>query len=157
MPKLRRTWINVLAIMVFASSGAAQAEQASAVFVVPTITLRAGDLLTDDNVKERRMYGNDVAFRTHLTSKDSAIGKVARRTLPAGAAIHNEAVQAAAAFKQGDHVVLEFVSGGLRISSVGVALHTGRPGRAARVRSLETGSILTGVVNDRGVVELGGR
>lgn len=157
MPKVRRVSIKVLAIMVFATSGAAQAEQASAVFVVPTITLRAGDLLTEDNIKERRMYGNEIALRTHLTSKDAAVGKVARRTLLAGAAIHNDAVQSSAAFKEGDRVVLEFVSGGLHITSLGVALHTGRPGRAARVRSLETGSILTGLVNDRGVVELGGR
>ena len=157
MSKLRQISIKALAIMVFATSGAAQAEQVAAVFVVPSVTLRAGDLLTEDNIVERRLYGNDIALRTHFTSKDAAVGKVARRTLLAGAAIHVDAVQAPAAFKEGDHVVLEFVTGGLRISSVGVALHAGTPGRPARVRSLETGSIVTGVVNDSGGVELGGR
>jgi flagella basal body P-ring formation protein FlgA len=136
--------------------GPCSAEQIITSFVVPAVTVRAGDMLTDAVVVERRLVGTAIAQRTHFTSRESVVGKVARRTLPAGAAIPLNAVGDAQAFKEGDRVTLEFRSGGLSIKGAGVALQQGVPGRAARVRNLDTGSVVTGTVRSDGTVEVGG-
>lgn len=149
-----------LAVMLVAAcvagAATAMAEQTTAMFAVPSITVRVGETLTDAVVVERRLVGNAIAQRTYFTARESVVGKVARRTLPAGAAIPINAVGDAQAFKEGDRVTLEFRSGGLSIKGAGVALQPGIPGRTARVRNLDTGSVVTGTVRSDGTVEVGG-
>jgi len=125
-------------------------------FPVPTVTIRAGEVLDDEMLMERRLVANQIALRTHYTSRDQVIGKVARRPLAAGAAIPMNALRDAYAFKEGERVVVEYTSGGLRIRGMAIALQPGVIGGSVRARNLDTGVVLNGVVQSDGRVEVGG-
>lgn len=148
--------ILATAWFIVAERAPARAEQETAVFVVPAVTVLPGETLTEEILVERKLFGNAIAKRSHFTSRDAVVGKVARRTLAAGAAIPTIAVGEARAFKEGERATLEFRDGGLSISAVGIALQPGFVGRPARVRNLDTGAIVTGTVREDGVVEVGG-
>jgi flagella basal body P-ring formation protein FlgA len=148
---------GMLLIFLLFGAPSATAEKMAAMFVVPTTTVRAGEMLTEEKLGERRLLGNEVALRTHFTSRDAVVGKVALRTLQAGAAIAITAVGEPQAFREGDRAILEFTSGGLSIRSIGLAQQAGIPGRSIRIRNLDTGLIVTGVVRHDGIVEVGGR
>lgn len=125
-------------------------------FPVPSVALRTGDVLSDDIITERRLIANAIARRTHFIEREQVIGKVARRPLAAGAAIPVNALREPYAFKQGERVVVEYATGGLRIRGVAIALEPGIVGSAARARNLDTGVIVSGVVGSDGRIEVGG-
>ena len=125
-------------------------------FPVPSVTILVGDTITDDLVVERRLVANAAAIRTHHTTRASIVGKVARRVLPAGAAIPLNALRDAHVFREGERVNLEFSSGALSIRGSGIALGPGVVGQSVRVRNSDTGVVLSGVVRADGSIEVGG-
>ncbi|MDZ4843307.1 MAG: flagellar basal body P-ring formation chaperone FlgA [Hyphomicrobium aestuarii] len=125
-------------------------------FPVPSASIQPGDALTEEMVIERNLIANDVARRTHYTSRDSVVGKVARRPLVAGAAIPLNALREPQVFKEGERVTVEFRDGGLNIRAVGLALQAGVVGQYVRVRNSDTGTIVTGIVRADGTVEVQG-
>lgn len=142
----------VIVAVVFAVG--ARAADEMLMFPVPTVTVHAGQTLTEEILGERRLYANAVARRTHFTERAGVIGKVAARTIPAGAAIAQSAVRDPHAFKEGSRVTLLLSRDGLTIETAGIALGIGVPGRPARVRISDTGVIVTGVVKADGSVEI---
>lgn len=137
-------------------STAAVAESATVEFPVPSVTIPIGDTLTAEALTLRRLVASATALRTHHRSRDILIGKVARRVLPAGSAIPLTAVRDAYAFKEGERVDIEFAAGGLSIRGSGVALQPGIVGQSARVRNVDTGIVLSGIVKVDGSIDLGG-
>ncbi len=137
-------------------SAAAAAESATVEFPVPSVTIPVGDTLTADVLVTRRLVANATAVRTHHLSPTALIGKVARRVLPAGSAIPLNAVREAYAFREGERVAIEFANGGLSIRGSGVALQPGVVGQNARVRNVDTGVILSGLVKIDGSIDVGG-
>ena len=135
---------------------AAIAETATVEFPVPSVTIPVGDTLTAEVIVTRRLLASATAVRTHHLSQTALIGKVARRVLPAGSAIPLNAVREAYAFKEGERVVIEFANSGLSIRGSGVALQPGVIGQSVRVRNVDTGVILTGLVKVDGGVDVGG-
>jgi flagella basal body P-ring formation protein FlgA len=111
--------------------------------------------LTDEMVTARRLVASAAALRTHYTSRQSVVGKVAGRPLPAGAAIPLNALREAHAFKDGERVVVVYASGGLSIRATGIALQPGIIGGTARVRNVDTGVVVSGVVRQDGSVAVG--
>jgi len=134
----------------------AAADDSAAAFPVPTVSIRAGDVLGADMVTERRLIANRIALRTHYTSRGDVVGKVARRPLAAGAAIPVNALREPYAFKEGERVIVEYRAGGLSIRSMATALQPGVIGGSARARNLDTGVIVNGVVQTDGRIEVGG-
>jgi flagella basal body P-ring formation protein FlgA len=149
-------WLLPLASLALASHAAFAEGGSAANFPVPTVTIQTGDVLSEDLVGERRLIANDIAMRTHYTSRDEVIGKVARRPLAAGAAIPVNALREPYTFKEGERVTVEFVSGGLRIRGMALALQPGIVGSMVRARNVDTGVILNGVVRPDGRIEVGG-
>ncbi|MEM7775380.1 MAG: flagellar basal body P-ring formation chaperone FlgA [Pseudomonadota bacterium] len=122
---------------------------------VPAATVYPGDRLTVETLRTARMIVPDGARRSYAMHARQVTGKVARHTLPAGRAIPLSAVREAYAFKTGERVSMVLAVGGLRITAVGVALGPGIVGKSARVRNIDSGSIIHGVVRPSGVVEVG--
>ncbi|MGE0769542.1 MAG: flagellar basal body P-ring formation chaperone FlgA [Hyphomicrobiaceae bacterium] len=148
--------LPVLGLLVSAPQSAVAGNGAAISFPVPTVRIQTGDVLNDDLLIERRLIANRVALRTHFTSRDQVVGKVARRPLAAGAAIPMNALREPYAFNEGDRVVAEFISGGLRIRGMAIALQPGVVGSSVRLRNADTGTIVNGVVQPDGRVEVGG-
>ena len=134
----------------------AHAETLAFSFPVPAVTLRAGDVISEELIMDRKLFANEQALRTHYTSRAAVIGKVAKHVLPAGSAIPVNAVREPYMFKEGERVELSFASGGLAIQGFGVALQPGVVGQAVKLRNPETGIVVTGVVQADGSVSLGG-
>jgi flagella basal body P-ring formation protein FlgA len=149
-------WLLPLVSLALASHSAFAEGESAANFPVPTVTIQTGDVLSEDLVVERRLIANGIAMRTHYTSRDEVIGKVARRPLAAGAAIPVNALREPYTFKEGERVAVEFVSGGLRIRGMALALQPGIVGSMVRARNVDTGVILNGVVRPDGRIEVGG-
>jgi flagella basal body P-ring formation protein FlgA len=126
------------------------------VFPVPAVTISAGDMLSDELIVERKLAANAAALRMYHTSRAGIAGKVARRTIPAGSAIPVNALRDAYVFREGERVTLELAIGGLSIRGTGVALQPGIVGQTIRVRNIDTGVIVSGVVRSDGSVEVGG-
>jgi flagella basal body P-ring formation protein FlgA len=145
-----------LALFALAPHVAFAESESAASFPVPTVTIRAGDVLNEVLIVERRLIANGIALRTHYTSRDEVIGKVARRPLAAGAAIPVNALREPYAFKEGQRVVVEFVSGGLKIRGMALALQPGIVGSMVRASNLDTGVGVNGVVQADGRIEIGG-
>jgi len=141
-------------MMIFSS--AASAEPASFSFPVPAVTLRAGDVLSEELVMDRKLFANEQAIRTHFTSRNAVIGKVAKHVLVAGAAIPVNALREPYLFKEGERVELSYSSGDLAIRGYGIALQPGAVGQFVRLRNPETNIIVTGVVLADGSVSVGG-
>lgn len=148
--------ILVLAVLVPAPHSSFAGSESAVSFPVPTVTIRTGDILNEDMLTERRLIANSIALRTHYTSRDQVIGKVARRPLPAGAAIPMNALREPYAFKEGDRVVVEYASGGLRIRGMAIALQPGIVGASVRARNVDTGVVVNGHVRSDGRIEVGG-
>lgn len=154
--RVMRRYLLALAAMAAVPQSAFADGGSVASFPVPTVTVRAGDVLSDDIVIERRLIANQVALRTHYTIRNEVVGKVARRPLAAGAAIPINALREPFAFKEGERVVVEYASGGLRIRAMAVALQPGIVGSSARARNVDTGVIVNGVVHSDGRIEVRG-
>ena len=149
-------WFLALTGLVLSSQNAFAGGASTASFPVPAVAIHAGDVLSDDMLVDRRLVGNRIALRTHYTSRNQIVGKVARRPLAAGAAIPMNALREPYAFQEGERVVVEYASGGLSIRGIGTALQPGVVGSSVRVRNLDTGIIVNGVVQDDGRIEVGG-
>jgi flagellar basal body P-ring formation protein FlgA len=133
----------------------AYAETTAMIFPVATITLKAGDTIREEHLADRRLIATETAIRGHVTSRAELVGKVARRLIPSGSAIAKSAVSAPYLFKDGDRVVLEYISGGLSIRVSGIALQPGFAGSSVRVRNPDSGTVVIGTVRGDGSVALG--
>lgn len=119
---------------------------------VPSLTVRAGEMMTGDHLTERKMIVNEAAARSYVVARTQAVGKVARRALVAGAAIPLNALREPWLFKDGERITIQFASGGLIIRGAGLALQPGVLGEAANVRNIDTGVTVRGVVQSDGSV-----
>jgi flagella basal body P-ring formation protein FlgA len=122
---------------------------------VPSVTILQGDVLAEELVAEERFVVNDKVLRNYFTSREAVVGKVARRVLPKGHAIPINALRDPFLFKEGERVVLVFVTGGLSIEASGVALQPGVLGSLVNVRNADTGVVIRGLVQSNGSVQVG--
>ena len=77
-------------------------------FPVPSINIGAGDMITNEMLTEKRLIANAIAQRTHFTSRNALVGKVAKRPIAVGSAIPINAVRDAYVFKEGERIKLQF-------------------------------------------------
>lgn len=146
-----------LAVGVLLQHTAAGAAETAIPFPVPASPIRSGETISDGMLAERNLVANAVAQRSYATSREALVGKVARRALPAGAAVPLSAVREPYAVSEGQRVTLEYRDAGLSIQCAGVALQAGAPGQEIRVRNVETGLVVSGLVRPNGSIAVGGR
>jgi flagella basal body P-ring formation protein FlgA len=152
----RRVWALGFAASVLLPAALARADDIATMFPVLAITVPAGGIITENMIAERRLIANEVALKNYHTSRDGLIGKVAKRAIQAGAAIPMTAVREQQVFVAGDRVTIEFASGGVIVRGVGIALQPGTANQPARVRNIDSGIVVDGMVRRDGVVEVGG-
>ncbi len=145
------------ALSVAAGLGGAAATPTAVILPVPAVTIYPGDPISEEMLTEKQFYVQ--AGRPHSFVEDAApvIGKVARRTLVAGKPIPNNAFSEPNLLSRGVATEAQFVSGGLTISALVVPLQNGALGSVVQARNVDSGQVITGVVQADGTLLVGGR
>ena len=89
------------------------------------------------------------------TRSEDLQGKVAKRTLLPGRYIPATAIRDAWLVEQGASVQVYFTAGALTISAAGVTLQPGAPGDLIKVRNIDSGKIISGIVMADGTIKVG--
>ncbi len=122
--------------------------------VVLTAAARAGQPIDAAQLAVQR---RDVATGSGAGMADPAqvAGRIARRSLPAGAVVSaGDLADGAGALKRGDPVVLVSRAGGIEVRVGGRALGAALPGAVVAVENLASRRIVRGRVLGEGVVEV---
>lgn len=89
------------------------------------------------------------------TRSEELQGKVAKRTLLPGRYIPVAAIRDAWLVEQGASVQVYFTAGALTISAAGVTLQPGAAGDLIKVRNIDSGKIISGIVMADGTIKVG--
>lgn len=122
--------------------------------VVPTRVIYPGqeigfDLL--EIVPLRRELPNPAIYALDM---EQFAGKVAKNTLLPGRMVAVAALREAYVVEAGTPVEMQFVQGPLVISVTGVPLQPGSTGDIVRIRNLDSGAVVSGVVMADGTVRV---
>lgn len=120
---------------------------AMADIVVPTRTIRAGNVIAPADLVVKPGHRDGVARRT-----EDVIGQEARVALYAGRPIRLDDLGPPALIDRNQPVTLVFLRGGLAISTEGRALARGAEGDLIRVMNLSSRATVTGRVTADGTV-----
>ena len=147
----------VMMVAVLFAGVASHANAENIVLPVPAITIYPGDTIKESMLKERSFLSTFRVRSAVIESPVQLIGKVARRTLLPGEAIPANAVDDAQLVTRGVTTQIIFQEEGLTISAMGAPLQSGSLGEQIRVRNVDTGRIILGVVQADGTIRIGGR
>ena len=136
--------------------GAALSTSLSDDMPVPVITIYPGDAIKDGWLVDRAFPLSAPARGDFVSSRETIVGKIARRTLLPGAPIPLNAVSAPKIVANGAKVRIVFEEGALSISTYGAALQDGCAGDVISLRNIETGLTVSGTVQADGSVRLSG-
>ena len=147
-------WATLAAGMLALLAGAIPAG-AQEVVLIPNRVIYPGETielaaLKEVTLKPGKVIPPAVAFRMPELE-----GKVAKRTLLPGRYIPATAVREAWLVEQGASVQVMFVSGVLTISATAVTLQPGAAGDFVRVRNIDSGKIVSGIVMADGSIRVG--
>ena len=115
--------------------------------------IAAGSVIAARQVKEvhRRQFPTS---EISITSPDDIAGKVARRTIPAGAAFLASALGSAKEISRGDRIEVSVIDGSATLSLEGIAESAGSKGESILVHNPSTGKNFRAVVEEKGKVVL---
>lgn len=122
--------------------------------VVPTRVIYPGQEISFDALEVVPLRRNLPNPSIYALSLDEFAGKVARNTLLPGRMVFNAALRDAWLVESGKPVEMRFVHGPLTISVTGVPLQPGSAGDVVRVRNLDSGQVVSGVVMEDGSVRV---
>jgi flagella basal body P-ring formation protein FlgA len=145
--------LSLLALAAFIA--AAPVSAGSRPLPVPGQVIYPGDRITDAMLRDNQdaLVGDagDVIW-----DRAALVGKVARRTLLPGRAIPTVAVEEPRAVSTGTLVQLIYENDGLTIVTTAQALQNGFVGQVVQVRNVESGTIVSGLVQADGSVRVNG-
>jgi flagellar basal body P-ring formation protein FlgA len=149
-------WL-VLAICALAPQGgpAHAADELVMELAVPTVTVFAGDVLSEELLTTKRFRLRSSIASSYVRSVQGAVGLAARRTLVAGRPIPVNGIAAPFIVKEGRRVRIVFRSGGLEISAAGLALQSGGEGDIVGARNVDSGRTVRGTVAADGSIVVG--
>lgn len=151
LPRMRLHSGAIALVCVLAAAVAAQAGQETA--VVPARTIYPGEEISIDLVRE--VVVTNPNLRTGYAALTSeVVGKVTTRTLLPGRTIPVGALREAWAVERGGTVPLVFNGGGLTITAVGSPLQNAAVGDFIRVRNIDSGITVSGIVMGDGSVRV---
>lgn len=152
MKRPLKTLLSALAIF----AGGAQVVLAEGYMLpVPAVTIYPGDIIQESMLKERDFPPNFRGRMAVVEAPLALIGKTARRTLLPGEAIPVNAVDDPKIVTRGVPTQVVFEENGLTITTLGSPLQSGSLGEQIRVRNIDTGRIILGVVQADGRVRIG--
>ena len=123
------------------------------VLPVPAVTIYPGEI-----VREHMLFDASLDVReahNFVRARSELIGRVAKRTLFVGKPIGISSIEDPHTIGNGSLVQLVYEQPGIFISASGLALQSARTGDPIRVRNVETGLVVTGVVSAAGTVLVG--
>lgn len=122
---------------------------------VPTQVIYPGDRITDSMLVESQDQQQN-PMPGAIWDRADLVGKVARRTLLPNRPIPSIAVEEPRAVSTGGQVQLVFQQDGLIIVTTAQALQNGYVGQVVQVRNLDSGLVVSGVVQPDGAVRVSG-
>ena len=122
---------------------------------VPSVVIYVGQILIDDNIKEKIYHGQPKTNESPIISnRDDMIGKLAVRTLLPGHPVRKDDLRSAYSVFQGRVASIMFENRGLSISGYGMPLQSGSVGESVDIRNPQTGIIVRGKVLFNNTVDL---
>jgi flagellar basal body P-ring formation protein FlgA len=140
------------AVTVATAARAPAAEQKN--LPVPATTIFAGEVIREEALTERGFAANMPGVEAFFDSKAFLIGRAARRALLPGQPIPNNAVEDARVVSRGVPVKIVLEDRGLIIVAYGTPLQSGGVGSLVRVRNVDTGVVVMGVVQADGTIRV---
>jgi flagella basal body P-ring formation protein FlgA len=144
--------VAAMAFTVAASAGTGQL----VTLPVPTVTIYPGQIIDADELSERTFLQNQVG-NGYLDSYNMLVGKVAKRTLLPDRPIAINAIGEVDLVTRGTSVQLVFQQAGLTITAYAAPLEDGSAGDFIRLRNIDSGAVVMGVVQVDGTVRVGAR
>jgi len=123
---------------------------------VPTVTIYTGDTITDAMIEERPFPQAVRDRMAVIEGRRPLIGKIARRTLLPGKPIPVNAVVEPMMVTRGVLTQAVFRSGGVLITAIVFPLRSGAIGDMIQLRNIDSGQIISGIVQADGTVLIGG-
>lgn len=151
---MRRRILLLLAALA-AASGALPASAGEAV-LVPNRVIYPGEAVAADALKQVILAEGKVPPANVVIALTGLEGKIAKRTLLPGRYVQANALREAYLVEKGAPVDMVFVSGTLSISATAVTLEPGAAGDLVKVRNIDSGKVVLGVVMADGTVRIGG-
>jgi flagella basal body P-ring formation protein FlgA len=121
---------------------------------VPSVSIRAGELIREDMITERAFAQNVLGVALFIEGRQVLVGRMARRALLPGQPIPTNAVEDAWTIARGAMVKVVVEDSGLSIVTYGAALQAGAPGALITVRNSDTGVIIRAIVQPDGTVKV---
>jgi len=117
--------------------------------LVLTRAITAGEAITADMLAQETRDATRI-IGAPLTDPASAIGQIARRTLPVGSVLAAAHLHSPEAVQRGDQVTLVMRQSGIEVRMAGRALSAGRIGERISAENLSSRRRIQGVVMDNG-------
>lgn len=144
--------VSILALLLSVPALCASAQD---MVVVPLRVIYPGETISVDALNEvplRRSPNGLGSIARHLEELD---GKVARRTLLPGRLVSLASVREPYLVERGSVVTVTFVQDNLMISLQAIPLQSGAAGDFIKLRNIDSGAVITGVVMGDGTVRIG--
>jgi flagella basal body P-ring formation protein FlgA len=149
-----------VAVALSFASGAALAQDVpdgeQAMLPVPRVVIYPGDIIHEDMLMDVPANEAQGAGGSMIETRSGLIGKMARRTLLPGRAILAIAVNNPRAVVNGAEVRLVYTDGDLTIAASASALQDGAVGDMIKVRNVDSGLTVSGVIQPDGSVRVSG-
>jgi flagella basal body P-ring formation protein FlgA len=123
---------------------------------VPRVVIYPGDIIREDMLMDVPIDEVQGAVGSMIGTRSGLVGKMARRTLLPGRAVASIAVNNPRAVVNGAEVRLVFSEGGLTIVASASALQDGAVGDVIKVRNVDSGITVSGVIQADGSVRVSG-
>ena len=130
------------------------AAPATVVVPVVAVTLYPGDTVTANMVTERPMSVADVERGAFARYKADIVGKAVRHILIADQPVPLNAVTEATVVAKGVATRVHLTEGGLTISGFAMPLESAGAGAIIRLKNIESGQVIVGVVEPNGSVRI---
>ncbi|RAI00946.1 flagella basal body P-ring formation protein FlgA [Acuticoccus sediminis] len=140
--------------LALAAAPAAAVDQSGGLLPVPAETINRGDTVSADMLTERHFYYDPNRPLAVLTDPSRAIGREARRTLPAGKPIPLNAFQTSRVVFRGKPTQARFRMGNLTITTTVLPQADGGVGDIVQARNLDSNRMVSGIVGMDGAIEV---
>jgi len=135
-------------------AGSAWAAEESVRYPVPATAIYPGDVIKDEMLMERNFAPNIQGASAFINDRAALVGRIARRTLPAGYLIPINGLEDQKVVSRGSVVKVLVEDDGLVIVTYATSLQSGSPGMMVQLRNLDTGVTIRGIVQQDGSVRI---
>lgn len=124
-------------------------------FIVTKVPVIAGEIISSEKLEEKFFYIKPAAASRYVLNISQIEGKVSKRTLLPGKAIPLSALGEPTVVFRGKTTKMIFKSGDLTITALGRPLDDGGTGEWIKIRNIDSGRLVSGVVLADGSVQVG--